>query len=386
MPQSRWLAGRRRSNRLMLISDGDAVPMTDSVPVETMKAVVLRGPHDLQVREIRVPSPGAGEVLLRVGACGICGSDLRYFHGENPWAKHTLGYEPPNPPDMVLGHEVAGTVTDIHGQRRVGVLSFRTCGQCRYCLTGRANLCPDTAHLGHGAGWEGQNSGGMAEYCPVWADHVFDLPDSVSLEEATFLDGLGVAVHAVKRAGIVPDQPVLVQGAGPIGLSIAQVAVAQGARPVVVTDIYDVALRCAGELGLGPCLNVADADNETVTAELGTAGGECGFLAVFDTTGSLDAQAQALAVLDRGGTLVAMAGVAEGLALAQGSLAGERRLMTASNNFPEDFATGLELLASGQVRVKPMITHVYSFSDAQEAFATALAKHETGAIKVVLVP
>jgi len=193
-------------------------------------------------------------------------------------------------------------------------------------------------------------------------------------------------VHAVARADIVPSSAVLVLGAGPIGLSIAQVAVAQGARRVVVTDVYETPLECARELGLGPCLNVAGADVEAVVVELRKAGGEEGFSAVFDTTGQAAVQQQALDVLDRGGTLVAVAGVAEGLVLDQSSLAGERRLMTCSNNHIRDFELGYRLLVSGEVRVKPMITHTYSLRDAEQAFATASNKHETGAMKVVLVP
>ncbi|NLJ36688.1 MAG: alcohol dehydrogenase catalytic domain-containing protein [candidate division WS1 bacterium] len=360
--------------------------MRDIWPDNDMTAVVLHAPNDLRVEKVPMPQAAAGQLLLQVHACGICGSDLRYLAGENPWAKHTLGFEPANPPDMILGHEVAGTVIENGRTRRVGVLSFRTCGHCHYCRTGRANLCPETAHLGHGAGWEGQNAGGMAEYCPVWTEHLFDLPDWLSFEEATFLDGLGVAVHAVRCAGTISGQPVLVQGAGPIGLSIAQVAMAWGAEPVAITDIYDAALECARKLKLGPCLNVAGADDREVGADLARASGETGFVAVFDTTGSLEAQAQGLAALDRGGTMIAMAGIADGLTLTQASLAGERRLMTASNNFPDDFATGLELLVTGQVQVKPMITHIYSLQDAVQAFGTASNKQKTDAIKVVLIP
>ena len=217
------------------------------------------------------------EVLLEVAACGICGSDLRYLVGENPWAKHTLGHQEPNPADMILGHELAGVV-ELDGQRRrVGALSFRTCGACLYCRTGRSNLCPNTQHLGHGAGWVGSNPGGMAEYCPVWRNHLFDLPNHVSFEEATFLDGLGVAVHAVRSAGLFPGCGVLVLGGGPIGLSIGQVAAAMGAGRVALTDVYDTPLDCGAALGMGPYLHpvlrqkivdIADKINVTVQTDL----------------------------------------------------------------------------------------------------------------------
>jgi len=120
--------------------------------------------------------------------------------------------------------------------------------------------------------------------------------------------------------------------------------------------------------------------------ELWQASGGEGFTAVFETSGQLAAQEQALAVLARGGTLMAMAGVAEGLRLDESSLAGERRLTTCSNNLVEDFEMGRRLLVGGKVRVKPMITHTYRLEDAVEAFSTAMNKQETGAIKVILVP
>lgn len=355
----------------------------DEVP-DMMRAAVLQGPNDLVVREVPVPECSPGEVLTRVGACGICGSDLRYLVGENPWAKHTLGEETPNPPDMILGHEIGATlVTDT--DRRVGLMAFKTCGKCGYCRTGRSNLCPHTAHLGHGAGWEGQNPGGMAEYCPVWETHLFDLPANVTLEQATFLDGLGVAVNAVNQTNIFPGGCVAVLGGGPIGLSIAQVARARGAG-VVVTDVYDAAIECAKSLDLGPCLNVSGIGQERVHEALMDASGGEEYLAVFDTTGSAQVQQTALRCLDRGGTLVAMAGVTAGLRLDESSLAGERRLTTCSNNFVEDYQEGLQLLQSGEVAVQPMITHRFELSDAVKAFDTARRKHETGAIKVILQP
>ncbi len=360
--------------------------MTGTDNTQTMTAVVLHAPNDLKVEQVPMPQVRPAEVLLKMGACGICGSDLRYMLGENPWAKHTLGHQEPNPPDMVLGHEIAGSVMVGGNTRRVAAMAFRTCGACVYCRTGRSNLCPNTQHLGHGAGWDGQNPGGMAEFCPVWENRLFDLPDCVGLDEATLCDGLGVAVHAANQISIVPSEPVLVLGGGPIGLSIAQVVAARGANPVVITDVYDAPLECGVELGLGPCLNVASAADAEVVAELRRAAGGNGFIAAFDTTGQLAVQQQALAVLDRGGMLVAMAGVADRLTLTESSLAGERRLTTCSNNFVKDFETGLRLLVSGQVRVKPMITHTFALQDACAAFTTAINKHETNAIKVILEP
>src|SRR5687768_17250848 len=114
-----------------------------------MKAVVLRAPRDLTVMEVPKLPPNSGQLIVRVSHCGICGSDVRYFHGENPWAKHTLGREVPNPPNIILGHEFVGVVEDVSAQedahllgKRVAVNTFITCGRCGFCRSGKENLCP----------------------------------------------------------------------------------------------------------------------------------------------------------------------------------------------------------------------------------------------------
>lgn len=352
-----------------------------------MLAAVLEGPGRLRVREIPVPETEPGEVLVEVAACGICGSDLRYLAGENPWAKHTLGHEKPNPPDMILGHEVAGVVETGARRIRAGLLAFRTCGECPQCLRGESQLCTRTEHLGHGAGWEGRefNPGGMAEYMPVWRENVYELPDGVSSDEATFLDGLGVAIHAVRRADVRSGDGVAILGAGPIGMLIARAARVWGAEKVVTTDVYDAALDCARELGVDAAIDGRDGGADEVARELVAAAGgrlHC----VFDSTGDLALQQAALATLAPGGTLMLMAGAADGLRLDTASLAGERTVTTSSNNLPEDFARGLELLASGEIVVAPMITHTFPLAEAEEAFRVAANKRDTGAIKVVIHP
>ncbi len=352
-----------------------------------MLAAVLEAPGQLTVREVPMPATAPGEVLCEVAACGICGSDLRYFAGENPWAKHTLGYEKPNPPNMILGHEVGGTVSLEGNAVRAGLLAFRTCGECRECLRGLSQLCTRTEHLGHGAGWEDRefNPGGMAQYMPVWRENVYELPDSVSFDQATFLDGLGVAIHAVRRAGVRSGDRVAVLGAGPIGVLIAQAARVWGAESVVTADVYDAALECALALGLDAAVDGRSAAPEEVTAELvRAAGGE--FDVIFDSTGALPMQQAALQRLAPGAMLMLMAGAAEGLRLATATLAGERTVTTSSNNLPEDFARGLELIASREIVVEPMITHRFALADAVEAFEVAANKHETGAIKVIIHP
>jgi threonine dehydrogenase-like Zn-dependent dehydrogenase len=352
---------------------------------EMMRAVVLQGPGELEVQQMPLPAPGPGEELVRVVACGICGSDLRYLAGENPWAKHTLGYEKPNPPGMILGHELAGVVRRGPEDVRVGCLSFRACGVCPACRRGCEQLCANTAHLGHGAGWEGRNPGGMADYCPLWSTHLYPLPEAVSLEEATFLDALAVAVHAVRSAGDLAGEVVGVIGGGPMGLLIAQVAQALGAGPVAVGDVYEAPVACAREVGLAHARCLGDDPAAEWSDWLSQLAPER-LAAVFDTTGQADMQAAGLSRLAPGGRLLLMAGVAEGLTLPGGCLAGERRVQTVSNHRYEDFGLALRLLAQRRVSVQAMITHRFPLDRAAEAFAVATAKQVSGALKVLLVP
>ncbi len=351
----------------------------------TMRAVVLHGPGRLQVESVPVPTPAPGQELVRVAACGICGSDLRYLAGENPWAKHTLGYDKPNPPGMILGHEVAG-YAEVGGETvPVVCLAFRGCGSCPDCWRGDEQLCAHTAHLGHGAGWEGQNPGGMAEWVPVWKTNLYPLPPEVTLDQATFVDGLGVAVHAVRRARFCPGGTVVVLGGGPIGLMLAQTARALGAGRASVVDVYETPLLCARELGLGPTYNLSQVSESELLTDL-MERLRSDVRAVFDTTGDPSAQALGLRLLGAGGTLMLLAGVAEGLRLTSRDLAGERTVTTCSNNHYADFGAALRLLASGQVVVEPMITHRFPLERAVEAFEVARDKVQTGAVKVILHP
>lgn len=162
-----------------------------------MRAMVLKSEEILEIMEVPMPTLEPGLVLVKVSQCDICGSDIRYLHGENPWAKQTLQEEVPNPPNIILGHELTGTVVDVFDKadqyligKRVGVNCFTTCGRCHFCRAGLENLCPHTRHLGHGQGW-GQREfypGGMAKYCPAFAGQVYELSDRVTNQQATFLD------------------------------------------------------------------------------------------------------------------------------------------------------------------------------------------------------
>jgi len=356
-----------------------------------MKAVVLKERGVLRVEEVPEPRAGPGELLVRVRACGICGSDLRYFEGENPWAQHTLGEQRPNPPNIILGHEIAGEVVEVAEERdrgrlaqRVALISWKGCGECCYCRAGLENLCAATKHLGHGAGWGEQEffPGGMAELCRIWEPMARLLPANLSFEEGALMDVAGVAVHAVNRARFSPNEAVAVIGCGAIGLVILQVAKVRGASVVFCTDVADKSLELAASLGG----HAIDARRQNAVEEVLNGTSREGVAAVWNTVGAEDTILQGLRMLRRSGTQVLLAFSMTPLNLSPALLAGERILTVSANNAYAEFDEALRLAAAGDTKLLPLITHTFPLEQAPEAFAAAMRKSESGAIKVILRP
>ena len=357
-----------------------------------MKAAILEGPNRLTVRDIPMRTCKSDEVLIKVKACGICGSDLRYMKGENPWALHTLGEHKDNPCNMILGHEFSGEVVDTGDPKnrhllgkRVFVEPYNTCGMCEYCRTGRYNLCRDTKHIGHSAGWSNMDyfPGGMAEYCQVWATHVYEIPDNISYEEATLLDPLAVAIHAVDVSKYTTGSDVLILGSGPVGLCISQVVKACAASNVFCTDIYQKALSVAGELGVNYPLNARTTNVTDFITEI-TKGRGVDF--IFDTVGSENSQKEALRLLATSGTLVNLVANSNTVKLKLLDLSGERCVRGTSNNLYQDVLTGIKLMASSFIKARPLITHELSLTQVNKGFDLLYKKEENDVIKVLIKP
>jgi L-iditol 2-dehydrogenase len=355
-----------------------------------MKAVVLKETGKLTVEDVPKPRLGPDDVMLRVTDCGICGSDIRYLHGENPWAQHTLGEARTNPKNIIPGHEVAGIVEEV-GERadqsllgkRVAVLSFKVDETCYWCRRGERHLCPNTQHLGHGAGWGDQNYyyGGMAEYVPIWSTHVFPLPDHVSSADSTLLDPLGVVVHAIELAELIPGESVLFMGAGVIGLLGIQTAQSYGATRIMCADLDESHLNKGMELGADLAINVKSQDLKKTIFD---ATDGIGARVIIDTAGR--PPEELLPVLARGGRLINLAVHDRDDRLNQFMMAGERLMMTAANFRYEEYPMAMELLYTGRVKAEPLITHKFPISQAIEAFKVAENKEESQAIKVIINP
>jgi threonine dehydrogenase-like Zn-dependent dehydrogenase len=354
-----------------------------------VKAVVLRSPGLLEYIEVPAPKLARAEdVLIEVKACGICGSDLRYWKGENPWALHTLGHHVDNPPNIILGHEYAGVVVQVNSVRyehllgrRVGVQPYRVCGECQFCRSGRHNLCKETTHIGHAQGWGEMDfyPGAYAEYCLAWGDLVYPIPDSVSFQEAAMADIFGVAVHAVGRAKIPTGAAVLCIGGGPVGLTIAQVARVRGAGRVLVAETSPLARRILAQF------DVTVVDSGSIRQALAALPHRPEVAVVYDSVGSNETMAEALPLLAPSGAYVNLAVHTTSLPFDATLLGSERTITSSSNAFYDDVREAYDLLFSRQVQAGPMITHCVPLTEHQRAFDLLLSTPKQ-AYKVVFTP
>ncbi len=358
----------------------------------TMHAAVLKAPRELIVEEIPIPTIESDELLIEVAGCGICGSDIRYFAGENPWAQHTLGKAEPNPPNMVLGHEFGGTVVEAGSShleswigKRVVVAPFDVSGLDRASRLGKPHLSKDTVHIGHGAGWGVMDyyPGAMARYCRAWARRCYVLPDHLSFDEAAVLDIAGVAYHALEVASVASGMSVAIIGMGPLGVTAARLANLRGAAHVFAVDIYDAPLEFARRSG-ARCFN-AKQTSEWRKQVLELTDG-WGVDAVLDTVGTAETFRDGSDLLAPDGTLVLLAVHAGTVSLPIPALAGERKITTSANYRYEDFQRTVDLAASEKLVLGDLVTHHVPLSRVHEGFDILRNKGTTGAMKVIVTP
>lgn len=355
-----------------------------------MKAVVLKKSGKIRYMDVPRPALRKGEVLIRVKACGICGSDLRYLQGENPWSEQTLGIKTENPDNIILGHEFAGDVVETADPsdryllgKKAAVIVYTTCGICDFCRHDRMNLCRDTAHIGHGAGWEDMEyyPGGMAEYCQVWSSKVYPF-ENISYEEASTLDFVAVALASVRKVPKVFAEDAVVIGGGPVGLMIMQLMKLNGARRVCCVDVLDYSFAVARECGADDCLLM----NEDTVSEILERTDGLGASAVFDTVGAVQSQKLAFGICKARGTIVNVASNENTVQIQLSDLYGEKSIVSVANAKDQYFYDCLKMMEAGRINVKPLITDRIPLKQAEEGFGRLMAREQSGAIKVILVP
>ncbi len=339
-----------------------------------MKAIVIHAARDLRVETLEAPSPGRGQVAVRIRQGGICGSDLHYFlHGG-------FGVVRVRQP-MVLGHEIAGEVaalgegvTGLAVGDGVAVNPSLPCGTCRYCLEGRANHCLDMRFYGSAMRMP-HIHGGFRELLVCEAVQAVKLPPGMELRRAAFAEPLAVCLHAAKQAGNLMGARVLVTGAGPIGALCLLVARHAGAREVVVTDLAPAPLALARQLGADAAL-----DLKADPAALDRFGADKGhFDVVFECAGSGPALAGAIAAA-RPGAVIVQVGLGGDATVPLNALVAKEISLRGTFRFHEEFALAVDVLARGAIDPMPLLTETLPLDQAVAAFE--MAADRTRAMKV----
>ena len=330
-----------------------------------MKAIRIHGVRDVRVDDVPEPGePGPGEVLVRVKVLGLCGSDLHYYQNMR------IGDQIVKPPQM-LGHEFSGVIAavgpevrDVHVGQRVAVEPGVPCGECEPCRLGRENVCPNVKF----AGAPGEKAGGCDYYLHP-ARWVFPLPDSVSDAEGALLEPLGVALHALKLSGFQPGESAAVIGAGTIGLCTLAALKAQGAGSVIVSE--PIAGRRDVALALGASA-VVDPGAEDTPAKVREHTGGLGADVTFEAAGQPDAINDAILAAKRCGKMCII-GICTTDEVPLRLHEARRRELVIYNSRRAAGVNkqAIDLMASGQIDLKPLITHTFALDDAPRAFAMA---------------
>jgi L-iditol 2-dehydrogenase len=331
--------------------------------------------QDVRLEEMPVPQVGPGEVLMRVEASGICGTDLLEWY--------RLHKAP-----LVLGHEVAGVIAAVgegveHYKEgdRICAAHHVPCNTCHYCLSGHHTVCDTLRQTNF-------DPGGFAEYVRLPRINVdqgiFPLPDEVSFEEATFVEPLACVVRGQRLAHLQPGQSVLVIGSGVAGLLHIQLARASGAGCIIATDIVDYRLEAARKFGA----DVAIRAEECTPAYLREAAdGRLADLVVI-CSGATSAINQALDSVERGGTVLFFAptvpGVSIPISVNDLFWRNEITLTSSYGGSPADYTAALELIKAGKIRVCEMITHRLGLAETGRGFQLVALAHDS--LKVIIEP
>jgi len=339
-----------------------------------MKTAMYYSLGDVRIEEVAKPKIGAGDVLVEMRACGVCGSDLMEWYLEKR-------------APLVLGHEPAGVIVEVGGKvegfrkgDRVFAHHHVACLTCHYCRRGAFTMCEKfgKTHL---------EPGGFAEYFNVPADNLrvdsLKLPDDVSFEEATLIEPVACGVRAMKKCEIQQGDTVAIVGAGPAGVINTALARLSGAGPIIVSDVIDYRLRAAKKFGADVTVNV---EKENLVDEVRAATEGRGADVVVVTAPNVKAYASALEVCRKGGTICVFAPTSPDQAIPISMhrlFFQEIKLVPSYSTSHLETRTALELIRSGRIDAEGLITHRFPLSRTAEAFQTAARNKEC--LKVVVL-
>lgn len=334
-----------------------------------MRASVLVAKGQIEVREVAVPKLDTDQVLVQMAAVGVCGSDVHYFqHGR-------IGEFVLESP-MILGHEAAGTIVavgagvspDRVGQR-VAVEPQRACRVCEQCRHGRYNLCPDIEFYA-----TPPIDGAFAEYQAIQADYAFPIPDTMSFEAAALCEPLSVAIWSNQKAATGPGSRVLIAGAGPVGILIAQVARAFGAREVIVSDVAPQRREAAVRFGATRVIDPAAEDIARLDLDMD---------AFIDASGAAAAVQAGIMAVRPAGRVVLVGMGADEVPLPVSRIQNRELLITGVFRYAHTWPLAIHLATTGQVDLDAMVTSRFGLAEVEAALAAAV---EPQTLKAVVHP
>jgi L-iditol 2-dehydrogenase len=324
------------------------------------------------------PEIGPGDVLVRVRACGICGSDV---HGLDGSSGRRI-------PPLVMGHEAAGVIAEVgrnvktwSRDDRVTFDSTVSCGRCHFCRRGEINLCDDRQVLGVSCG-DYRRHGAFAEYVAVPDNILYRLPDSLPFEYAAMIEAVSVAVHAVNLTPRSLGDTAVVVGAGMIGQLTIQAAKAAGFGCVFAIDIDDAKLEMARKLGADEAFNSKTSD---APAEIRRRTGGFGADAVLEAVGATDPIGTAIACVRKGGAVTLIGNITPRIELPLQQVVTRQIRLQGSCASSGEYPACIELLSSGKIRVDAMISARSSLDEAPGWFQR-LYRHEPSLMKVIVQP
>ena len=343
-----------------------------------MNALVLTEYSHLELQQVPVPRPGRDEVLVRVAACGICGSDVHGFDGSSGRRI----------PPLIMGHEAAGTiaetgpgVADWSIGDRVTFDSTLNCGECAFCQAGQINLCDAREVLGVSCA-EFRRNGAFADYVVVPARVVYRVPDSLPFEEAAMVEAVSVALHAVAVSGFTEGETALVIGAGMIGTLIVQALRVAGASMILAADFDPSRLDEATRSGAHGVVEPSSAADTPAQVRARVSGGVDH---VFEAVGTSGPVQDAIAAVRKGGTVTLVGNIAPRVEIPLQAVVSRQIRLQGSAASSGEYPRAIELLASRQIDVRPLISSIQPFSMGPDAF-DRLHRREPNLIKVILTP
>ncbi len=354
----------------------NAAPRLSSAP---MKALVLTAPSKLELLDYPTPTPAPGEVLLRIRACGICGSDLHGWDGSSG-RRH---------PPLIMGHEAAGEIAavapDVTGWQIGDRATFDStiyCGECPDCRSGRINLCAHRRVVGVSPR-DYRQHGAFAEFLALPQRILHRLPDALSFRHAAMVEPVTIALHAVSQVKLRPDSVAVVVGTGMIGLLVVQALRHAGARHIVAVDREPTRLAIARTLGATATFRSDTDDVAAGIQKLNSAGADV----AFEVVGIEPTFQLALQVVRRGGEVVLvgnLAPVTQNFPL-QSVVTRELKLHGTCGSAGE-YPLAIDLIARGEIQVEPLITAVAPLEDGAAWFDRLTSPAGRHNLKVVLTP